>query len=78
MAEKGIAMRDLMGAIADGLGIPARSIRPDEADAYFGWFAMFARMDNPSSSAITQAELGWRPRGPTTLDDLRHQNYFAS
>jgi nucleoside-diphosphate-sugar epimerase len=77
VSEEGIAMRDLMGAIAEGLGIPLRSIPPEEADAYFGWFAMFGRMDNPASSAITQAELGWRPTGPGTLEDLRNEDYFA-
>jgi nucleoside-diphosphate-sugar epimerase len=78
VAEEGLAMRDLMGAIAEGLGVPLRSIAPEEAQAYFGWFAMFAQMDNPASSAITRAELGWEPTGPTTLEDLRNEDYFET
>ena len=76
VGEEGVTMRDLMTAIAEGAGLPLRSIAPEEADGYYGWFAMFARMDNPSSSAITQAELGWRPTGPTTLESLRTEGYF--
>ena len=78
VAEEGLAMRDLMSVIAQGLGVPLRSIAPDEAPGYFGWFATFAQMDNPSSSAITRAELGWQPVGPTTFEDMRNEDYFAA
>ncbi len=76
VGEEGVTMHDLMTAIAEGTGLPLRSIPPEEADAYYGWFSMFARMDNPSSSAITQAELGWQPSGPTMLESLREEGYF--
>ncbi|MCW6528974.1 SDR family oxidoreductase [Sphingomonas sp. MMSM20] len=78
VAEEGLAMRDLMEVIAQGLGVPLRAIAPDEAADYFGWFAMFAQMDNPSSSAITRAELGWHPTGPTTFEDMRNEDYFGA
>jgi nucleoside-diphosphate-sugar epimerase len=76
VAEEGIPMRALAEAIAEGTGLPLRSITPEEAKDYYGWFAMFAMMDNPSSSAITRWELGWEPTGTTTLHDLRHGDYF--
>lgn len=76
VGEEGVTMRDLMTAIAEGAGLPLRSIAAEEATAYYGWFAMFARMDNPSSSAITQAELRWQPTGPTMLESLRNNDYF--
>ncbi len=78
VAEEGIPMRAIAEAIAEGTGLPLRSIAPEEAKDYFGWFAMFATMDNPSSSAITRAELGWEPTGTTTLHDLRHGDYFVN
>ena len=76
VAEEAIRMRDLVTVIAERLGLPARSITPAEADAYFGPFAMFAQMDCPVSSARTRAELGWTPTGPTTFEDLRDGDYF--
>ena len=76
VGEEAVTLHDLMAAISKGANLPLRSITPEEAGPYYGWFAMFARMDNPSSSAITQAELGWRPNGPTTLESLSNDEYF--
>ena len=77
VAEEGLRMRDIAGVIAEGLGVPLRAITPEEAKGYFGWFTMFAQMDNPVSSAITRAELGWEPTGPTTFEDMRNEDYFV-
>ncbi len=76
VAEEGVTLRDITVAISEETGLPLRSIAPEEAEGYFGWFAMFAGMDNPSSSVITQAELGWKPSGPTTLESLRNEGYL--
>ncbi|HEX7962288.1 MAG TPA: SDR family oxidoreductase, partial [Terriglobales bacterium] len=76
VAEEALRMRDLVALIAEKLGVPIRSIKPEEADAYFGPFAMFAQMDCPVSSVRTRAELGWNPTGPTTFTDLREGDYF--
>ncbi len=76
VAEEGLRMRDIQGVIAEGLGVPLRAITPEDAKDYYGWFAMFAQMDNPTSSAITRTELGWEPTGPTTFEDMRHEDYF--
>ncbi len=41
-----------------------------------GWrWAMFAGMDMPSSSAITQKKLGWKPTGPGLIADLDGMDY---
>lgn len=37
--------------------------------------AMFASMDLPASSALTQARLGWHPTGPTLIADLDAMQY---
>jgi len=76
VAEEGMRMRDLMGIIAERLGVPLRSITPEQANDYYGSVAMFAKMDSPVSSALTRAELGWTPIGPTTFEDLRNEDYF--
>jgi len=76
VAEEGYRLRDLAQIIAERLNLSLRSIAPEDANAYYGFVTMFATMDNPVSSAATRAELGWRPTGPTTFEDLRNGDYF--
>ncbi|WP_225414138.1 SDR family oxidoreductase [Stigmatella hybrida] len=75
-AEEGIPMRRIAETIGEGLGLPVRSIAANEAAAHFGWLAGFAALDNPTSSALTQEWLGWRPRENTLLKDMRESGYF--
>ena len=78
VAEEGIAVRDIAEVIAQGLKVPVRALPPGEAEDHFGWFAAFAGMDLPASSAQTQAQLGWRPTGPGLISDLQNMRYFNS
>jgi nucleoside-diphosphate-sugar epimerase len=75
IAEEGIAFRDIAGAIGQGLNLPVVSKTPDQASAYFGFFALFASTDVPSSSAITRRELGWSPTEPGLIADMS-AHYF--
>lgn len=70
VAEEGVAVRDIAEAIGRRLGLPVRSVAPEEAQAYFGWLAMFAGLDLPASSAQTRKKLGWEPTGPSLIADL--------
>lgn len=70
IAEEGIAMRAIAEAVGRRVGVPARSITPQEAPAHFGWMAMFATHDVPASSALTREKLGWRPVGPGLIADI--------
>jgi len=76
VAEEGVPMRAIAEAIGKGLGVPVRSVSPDEAPAHFDFLAMFVGVDNPTSSAITRQSLGWTPTGPDLLADMR-ENYFG-
>lgn len=76
VAEEGVAVRDIAEGISQGLGVPTRSLTPDEAQQTFGWFAAMAGMDSPASSAVTRKTLGWDPTGPTLLTDLATTDYF--
>ena len=76
-AEEGIPMRTIAEAIGAGLGVPVRSLTPDEAAGHFGWMARFAAIDNPTSSALTRDRLGWRPQEAGLLADMRDSGYFA-
>lgn len=75
VGEEGIAARDIAETVATGLGLPAVSLSEDEAKAHFDWFAMFAAADLTASSALTRQKLGWRPAGPSLLQDLRDMDY---
>jgi nucleoside-diphosphate-sugar epimerase len=70
VAEEGVAMRDIAEAIGRRLKLPVKSIAPEEAQAFFGWLAMFAGHDMPASSAQTRKKLGWEPTGPGLIADL--------
>jgi hypothetical protein len=50
--------------------VPVVSIKPEEAETHFGWLARFAVLDMPSSSALTQRKLNWKPTGPGLIADL--------
>jgi nucleoside-diphosphate-sugar epimerase len=75
VAEEGVPMRQIAEAIARGLGVPVKSIRPEDAGAHFGWLAMFAGNDLAASSAITREKLGWNPTGPGLIADLEAMDY---
>jgi hypothetical protein len=68
--EEGVTMKAVLETIGKGLGVPVKSIKPEEAEAHYGWLAMFAGHDMPSSSAITRKKLGWTPKGPGLIADL--------
>ena len=78
VAEQGVPFREIAGVIGRRLNVPVVSKTPEEAAQHFGWFAHFAAMDNPSSSAQTQDQLGWRPTRPGLISDLDHPRYFQA
>ncbi len=73
--EQGVTMKAIAEAHGRGLKVPVVSIEPEEADAHFGWLAVFAKMDMPSSSALTQQKLHWKPTGPDLITDLDGMDY---
>jgi nucleoside-diphosphate-sugar epimerase len=77
VAEEGVPVREIAEAIGRGLKIPVVAMSPEEAAGHFGWLALFAGMDLPASSVLTQQRLGWRPtQKPGLIDDLDHMRYF--
>lgn len=70
VAEEGIPLRDLAGAIARRLNLPCQALAPDQASRHFGWLAPFVGLDNFTSAQQTQAALAWRPEQPGLLAHL--------
>jgi nucleoside-diphosphate-sugar epimerase len=75
IAEEGVPFKEIATIIARRLNVPLVSKSPEEAKEYFGWFAMFAGMDVPTSSARTRELLGWEPAGPGLIADME-AGYF--
>jgi len=75
VAEEGISMKEIAEALGRGLKVPVVSIKPEEVGAHFGWLAMFAGHDMPSSSTITRKKLGWTTSGPGLIADLNGMDY---
>ena len=75
--EEGVPVRAIAEVIGDGLGVPVRSLSPEEATGHFGWFGAFAGMDIPASGTLTRERLGWTPEGPGIIEDLRAMDYSS-
>jgi len=75
VAEEGVPLRQIAETVARKLNLPLISLPPSEAEAHFGWLAIFAAMNLRASSAWTRQQLGWHPTGPGLLDDLQNMDY---
>lgn len=77
VAEEGIAIRAIAETVAEGLGIPTKSLTADEAPSALGWMTVFASADMSASSELTRQWLNWDPTGPDLLSDLHAMDYKA-
>jgi nucleoside-diphosphate-sugar epimerase len=78
IAEQGLPFRDIAGVIGRRLNVPVVSKTPEEAADHFGWFALFASIDNLASSQRTREVLGWQPKQPGLIADLDRPRYFET
>jgi nucleoside-diphosphate-sugar epimerase len=75
VAEAGVPLKDIAGAIGRGLNVPVTSIAQEQAQEHFGFVGLFAGRDSPASSLRTREQLGWNPTGPGLLADLENMRY---
>ena len=78
VADEGVPFLDIARVIGRDLNLPLVSKSPEEAAGHFGWFAHFAVLDGPSSSALTQQCLGWRPTQPSLIPDIDRPIYVET
>jgi nucleoside-diphosphate-sugar epimerase len=76
VGEEGVPMRQVIDVIGRALNVPVVSIGKEEAGDYYGPLAMFAGLDMPASSALTQQRLGWTPTGIGLIADISQPGYF--
>jgi nucleoside-diphosphate-sugar epimerase len=76
VAEEGVPTRAMAEVFAKVLNVPLVSIKPEDAQAHFGFIAMFAGLDIPASSAKTRAELGWTPKEIGLIEDISRPGYW--
>ena len=77
IAEEGVPYRAIAEAIGRQLGLPAKSLTSDEAEAHFGGLAMFVGGNGPASSEWTRKTLGWEPREASLIADIERPNYMS-
>jgi nucleoside-diphosphate-sugar epimerase len=70
VGDEAVPARDIASAIGKRLGLPVESITQDAAMGHFGWLGMFASVDMPATSRLTQEKLGWKPTHAGLIDDI--------
>ncbi len=78
VGDEGVPFRTIAEVIGRQLDLPAVSIPVEEAEAHFAFLGPFVQLDNPTSSARTQALLGWRTVHPALIPDLEEGHYFKA
>ena len=76
VGDEGVPFREIAAVIGKHLDLPVVSISSEEAANHFGFLGLFAGLDVPASSALTQQCLGWHPTHPGLLADLDRGHYF--
>jgi nucleoside-diphosphate-sugar epimerase len=74
--EEGVPFREIAEAIGRQLKLPVVSIAAEDAGNHFGFLGPLVSSDNPTSSAVTQERLGWRPKNPSLIADIKEGHYF--
>ena len=73
---EGVQFRLIAEAIGRQIGVPAKSLTPEEAEAHFGGLAMWVAGNGPASSERTRTVLGWEPREMGIIPDIDRRDYY--
>jgi nucleoside-diphosphate-sugar epimerase len=78
VADEGVPMRKIAEVIGRRLNVPVVTVTPKQAPKHFSFLAPLLGADNPASSEMTRAQLGWQPKETGLIEDLDHERYFQS
>ena len=76
VADEGVPFREIAEAMGRHLDIPTKSVAPEDAAEHFDFLGHFAGLDCPVNATITRELLGWKPTGPSLLEDLEQDHYY--
>lgn len=76
VADKGIPFADIAAVIGRKLDVPTVSFPAEEA-GHFGFLALFAALDNPTSNELTRKIVDWHPQRVGLIEDLEAGHYFG-
>ncbi len=76
VGDEGVPFREIATVIGKHLDLPVVSISSEEGADHFGFLGLFAALDIPASSVLTQQYLGWHPTHSGLLADLDRGHYF--
>jgi len=77
IGDEGVPVRAIAELFGRVLGVPVASITQEDAVAQFGFLGMFAGLDMPASSALTQQWLGWKPKEIGLMEDISRPGYWT-
>lgn len=77
VAEEGVPYRLVAEAIGRQLGVPAKSLTPEEAEAHFGGLAVWVAGHGPASSERTREVLGWKAEERGLIADIDRPDYHG-
>jgi nucleoside-diphosphate-sugar epimerase len=78
IGDEGVPFRAMAEVMGRHLDVPVAALSPEEAEGHFGHpFSLFASMDVPASSTLTQKRFGWHPDQPGLIADLDAGHYFT-
>ena len=75
VAEEGVPYREIAEAIGRQLGLPAKSLTPEEAEAHFGPLATWVGNNGPASNDWTRKALNWTPEQVGIVADIERSDY---
>jgi len=76
VADESIPVKTIADLIGRKLDVPVVGLSAKAAPKQFSFLAPFVMADNPASSDLTRAQLGWQPTERGLIADLENGRYF--
>lgn len=73
---EGVPFKLMAEAIGRQVGVPTRSLTPQEAERHFDRLAVWVTGGGPVSAEKTRATLGWEPTGIGLIADIDRPEYY--